>query len=125
MKKIFIWIIGIPLAIGLLYGASFVFKIILNLFLIKETASAILPSWTPFVFDIVASLFAVFILHFKQSEKRFEIITTIISFILVVILSHIARYSWLYLVILGLVLLCVILKLIRNIIGSQSIQKES
>lgn len=125
MKKILIFIIGIPLAIGLLYGASFIFEIILNLFLIKEIASAILPSWLTYVFDIVAVILTILVFGFKQNEKRFEVITAFMLLILVVTASHIARYSWLYLAIACLTLACVILKLIRNIIGSQSIQKES
>lgn len=126
MKKIFL---AVPLlilaALILKYAVPFICNTVFGLFLVKETAEAILPNWLTYVFDIIAAIITAFVFHFRQSEKRFEVASTIIAFVLIVIASHIARYSWFYFAILCLLFICVILKLIINIIERSSLKKEN
>lgn len=126
MKKI---LVTVPLlllsALILKYAVPFIYNAVFGLFLVKETTEAILPNWLTYVFEIIAGIITVFVLHFGQSEKRFEVASTIISFIFIVIASHIARYSWLHFVMMCLTLICVILKLIKNIVESSPMKKEN
>lgn len=129
MKKILSSLLIIPLLLvgGFLlqHVIPFVFEIVFGIVLLKETASTNLPSWLPYLFDVVSGIIVLIGLKFRQNEKRFEFVTTIISCVFVVIASHIATYSWLYFTIACLALLSLILWFANNLLESSFTQKEN
>ena len=114
MKKLLWGIIGIPVAIGLIYGIGYILQFVFFLVQIDNTEFGF-PQWLDITIDIIAGIFVTLFSRslFNLSHKNIATLSTIISIIIGFIIGfvvHICLEYWY--IILGVFALIVIIWLL-------------
>lgn len=118
MKK-FWGIIGIPVAIGLIYGISYIFKFAFFLVQIDNTEFGF-PLWLDIVIDIIAGvityLFTLSLFNFSKRDKETisQVISIIVGFIIGLVVHFCLKYWYIVLGVVGLFLVLTLILFFKN-----------
>ena len=127
MKKIIWGIVGIPVAIGLIYGLSYIFQFALFLMQIDNTEFGF-PLWLDIVIDIIAGIityiFVLSLLNLSKTDKETlsQVCSIIIGFAISCLVHIFLRY-W-YVVLIALALFITNIFVVKHIIKVHVKKKE-
>ena len=119
MKRIIWGIIGVPVAIGLIYGISYIFQFAFFLIQIDNTEFGF-PLWLDIVIDIIAGtityLFALSLFNLSKRDKETisQVVSIIVGFIIGLVVHFCLKYWYIVLGIVGLFLVLTLILFFKN-----------
>ena len=119
MKRIIWGIIGIPVAIGLIYGIGYIFQFAFFLVQIDNTEFGF-PPWLDIVIDIIAGiityLFTLSLFNISKRDKETisQVVSIIVGFIIGFIVHFCLKYWYIVLGVVGLFLVLTLILFLKN-----------